>query len=248
MIDISSELLNSYEASPQFGNMWEFYMEDWNTSQFNISKLKVISTNLPFLQLENATHITGHKYYSGYKLPETFSITFREDSDFSVTNYFKTWEREIFDVVRGCFISSETDKIRNGVFVYSKFYSTATSSDLFEIGAIETLRGVGNSIVSTASKNKVVSTVASGSINLGTSLITGMSKFFKEIPTQTYYFKGIRYLGIAEQSGSYDSPEELKITVNFAVDTILDSQSLQSAKQRILAKGNSQNYKNYAAR
>jgi len=195
MIDISSELLDSYKSSPQFENMWDFYMEDWAESNFNISKLKVISTSLPFVSFENGTHISGNTYYTGYKMPDTFSITFREDSDFSITNYFKKWEAEIFDIYTGCFISSEKQKTRNGVFVYSKFKLNLKKDQVLSLMKINKARGRSE---------------------------LDFSKQFKLQDTRVFELKAIRYLGISDHEASYTSGKELKVTVNFTVDTVLD--------------------------
>jgi len=244
MIDISSELLNSYIASPQFNNMWEFYIQDWKETDYNISSLKVISTTLPFMQLESESHGTGHKYYTGYKMPENFSVTFREDSDFSVTNYFKEWERLIFDVYTGCFISSDAEKTRNGCFRYSKFELDATKKELFELAVTDRLSSIGKQAIETV-QNKIVD-VANSQVGafigvgrqtleygskalrkeIGFDSQSGVSKLFKETDTKLYYFKGLRYLGISNQEGSYDSGEELNVVVNFAVDTVLDDNDL----------------------
>lgn len=252
MIDISSDLYESFTAAPQFENMWDFNMLDWKKSNYNISQFKVISTSLPFLSFENGTHISGHTYYTGYKMPDTFSITFREDSDFAVTNYFKDWEAQIFNVHTGCFISSQVKKTRDGIFTYSKSKLKLTNEQLFALSVVNKLKAGAQMAVDTLDSRIVamanemtdktsgmVANQARGLLQAGTSKARDLgsstlsdlteastsakiAKYFELETTKSYSLIGIRYLGISAQEAGYTSGEELKVTVNFTVDTILD--------------------------
>jgi hypothetical protein len=105
MINIEAVYQDSMKVAPQYANMWDFsIVDDW-TENSGISTFKVESTSLPFPSLTVEKRVTGHHYYSGYELPESFSVTFREDKNFSVYTYFKNWQKQVFDLKTGTFIS-----------------------------------------------------------------------------------------------------------------------------------------------
>jgi len=108
MINIAEETYkDSLKNAPQFSNLWEFsILDDWNDT-VGISKFRVESTSLPFPSLTVEKRSTGHHYYVGYELPESFSVTFREDVDFSVYRYFKNWQSKVFDLKTGTYISGK---------------------------------------------------------------------------------------------------------------------------------------------
>ena len=240
MISIVDEFKESYKAPPQLENLWDFEMEDWMTSNLNISKFKVITTSIPQLKLETLSHNTGHKYYSGFAMPESFSITFREDALFSVYRYFKRWEREIFDVEKGVFISSRYPKTRAGVLKYSTFVLNADARRLFEISTMNKIENIAKQAQETVftrvenvatqipgiampySKQLFGSQLSSLAKKTGlTEISSTIGSLFEEVVTYQFNFIGIRYLGISDFTPTYDSQNELTITVDFSVDSII---------------------------
>lgn len=252
MIDIQNEMFNSYSESPQFSNLWDFYLLDWYNSSFNISKLKVISSSLPMIKFNYESYDpTGQKYYTGFALPESFSIVFREDSSFSVFNYFKEWESQIFDEETGCFISDENEKTRDGVLQYTKFVLNASYRDLFErftlqkienlakqaqATAFNTIPNLGNKIPGGASmpyaKQILQSSMSKLAKDTDFSLISPIGELFTEEITKSFDFLGVRYLGMGEIQNNYEQSNELSITVNFAVDRITDRLAIKFPKAR----------------
>lgn len=240
MISIVDEFKESYKAPPQLENLWDFEMEDWETSNLNISKFKVITTSIPQLKLETLSHNTGHKYYSDFVMPDTFSITFREDTLFSVYRYFKRWEREIFDVRQGVFISSEYPKTRSGVLKYSTFVLNADARKLFEISTMNKIENIAKQAQETIftrvenlatnipgiampySKQLFGSQLSSLAKKTGlTKISSTLGSLFEEEVTYQFNFIGIRYLGVSNFTPAYESQNELTITVDFSVDVVV---------------------------
>jgi hypothetical protein len=90
-IDYAESALNEIGAS-QFSNLWYLYFTDNQNVQF-----KVVDTTLPFINFETQTINTGEKYFTGFTPIETFTVTLREDVDFSVYNYFKAWQDSFYN-------------------------------------------------------------------------------------------------------------------------------------------------------
>ena len=77
----------------RLNTLWDFYFEDTPESRF-----LVVTTSLPFFNLDTETRDTGAKHYSNFNPEEGFSITFNETNDFQVYEYFKEWrDKHIFD-------------------------------------------------------------------------------------------------------------------------------------------------------
>lgn len=90
-IEYAESALNEMGAS-QFSNLWYLYFTDNQNTQF-----KVVDTTLPFINFETQTMNTGEKYYTGFTPVETFTVTLREDVNFSVYNYFKSWQDSFYN-------------------------------------------------------------------------------------------------------------------------------------------------------
>lgn len=248
-LDSKTEILNNLGTAAQFASQWEFYIEDWDQSEYKISRFKVISSNLPMVRLTTQTHKTGQSYYTGYTMPSTVSLSLREDVDFSVYNYFKDWESKIFDEQTGCFISSPEVKTKNAVLKYTAYTLDAKKSDFYKLAIAEGASGIANRLTGTAFEqvNRQVSlfTGATGLNNSMalpqeiTKLTTGplkpvqgsisslfggdyLSSLFKEKVTKEFNFLGLRYQGMGDISNSYGSDNELTISVNLAVDRVTD--------------------------
>lgn len=237
MISLVDEMYNSYMYSPQMENLWDFYIEDWDESYYNISKFKVISASVPQLSLSYGSHNTGSKFYSGYEMPNTFSVTFREDTKFSVFNYFKVWERKVFDERTGQFISNDKIKTKQGFLEFKKYSIDMNNKKLLQRFALDKAETLLNNTVNTAfvQVKNVANALPGATMPYGRQFIQNSVKktsislqpsigdLFKEETTKSFYFHNIRYLGIENISTSYEAGDELQITVQFAVDAVTDN-------------------------
>lgn len=80
------------QGNTQFSNFWYLYFTDAQETQF-----KVVDTTLPFINFATQTMNTGEKYYTGFTPIETFTVTLREDVNFSVYNYFRNWQNSFYN-------------------------------------------------------------------------------------------------------------------------------------------------------
>ena len=106
---------------PQMDNLWEFYLEDWNTDASHITKFNVTGSSIPFKQFETKNRKLGQSYYTGVTYPSQITVTLMEDVNFSVMNYFNTWEDQFYDNVTNVFkaVSKSTDK--TGFLVFNTY-------------------------------------------------------------------------------------------------------------------------------
>lgn len=237
MIHLVDNLYESFSSSPQMENLWDFYLDDWSTTKYNISRFKVISTSVPQLTLEYDSHNTGNKYYSGYTLPSTFDLVLREDTKFSVYNYFKAWEREIFDDKTGQFISNDKEKTKQGFLEFKKFSIDMNNKKLLQRFAIDKAQTLLNNVTNTAfvQVQNVANALPGAAMPYGRqfmknsikktniSLQPSIGDLFKEETTKSFYYHNVRYLGISDITTSYEAGGELQLTVKFAVDTVTDN-------------------------
>lgn len=102
-------------------NTWEFYITGVTagaSTPINF-KFHVIDTTLPFEKLETETRNTGSKHVIGFTPVEGFSITFRENTDFDVYNYFDQWKNQVYDTVRKVFRTGP-NKTRTGILAFQR--------------------------------------------------------------------------------------------------------------------------------
>ncbi len=243
MINTLDSLYKDFTYSPQLANIWEFYIEeDWESEE-GISKFKVVSTNLPFPSLEQEQRNTGHHFYSGYTMPDSFSITLREDSNFSVYKYFKKWQDSVFDVRSGVFKSGNgANKIKTGAIEFGKF-KLKKDSQLFKSMAINKIENLFVQAKDTAfefAKREVTKGIPGRANSISRQVIQSgaqqlnkkigdtidfpdYSDLFEYVITQTFELKGLRFLGISDISLDYSNSEQLQLTVNLGVDYIEDN-------------------------
>ncbi len=239
MIGNSDKLLGSYSNPAQLTNLWDFYFVDWR-GEMNV--MKVVNTNLPYLvTLETGKYDTlGTHFYNGFTFPESFSVTFREDTNFTVYNYFKEWLDIIFDTKEATFksynMNSPIEKSREGFIVMYSYRFNEESINLKSV-IDNKLRTLYENISDTYVE-KAKNLVRGGNINIAGALfrtdtfenvsrglneaLSNNKKYFDEIETKVFKLKGIRFLGITDSNLDYETSEELKITVNFSVDKVED--------------------------
>ena len=236
MIDIKNEMLGDYETyGPQFTNLWEFYIDDWN-DYGHISKLKVLSTSIPFITFEQGKRHTGHHHYTGYNFPESITVSFKEDTNFSVSKYFEAWRDRIFDTRKGVFKSG----VEQTKTAYVSFYSFR-----FVPGALQRLQ---NEVVSGAEnlliqeRESALSRLENTSSDLQSeknrkSLVYDQiyenqkkvleyseqpsnESYLEEVETRMYTIYGLRYLSMSSISLSYEGSDQLKLDVTLGLDFI----------------------------
>jgi hypothetical protein len=88
----------------QLNNLWEFSVRKNDENNWPLITY-VTDASLPFLNLTVETRNTGEKSYNGFTPIESFSLTFKETTQFSTYNYFNDWLKEVFDEANGTFIS-----------------------------------------------------------------------------------------------------------------------------------------------
>lgn len=236
MIDIKNEMMNDFQTyGPQLRNLWEFYIDDWD-NYGHISKLKVISTSLPFMGLEQEKRHTGHHHYSGYSTPDTFSVKFREDTNFSVMKYFENWRNSIFDSKRGVFRSG----VSQTKTAYVSFFSFR-----FVPGALNSLKS------QTLNQAESLLTRQSERAHMEIRNLPGDTKeeiqrksfisnyiadyqkkvteygnrpevqnVLEEVQTRSFTLYGIRFLSMSEISLDYAGGGQLELDVTFGIDLV----------------------------
>ena len=239
MIDIKDEMFNDYSVyGPQMSNLWEFFIDDWD-EYGHVSKIKVVSTSLPFITLEQEKRHTGHHFYSGYTMPDTFSITFREDTNFSVTKYFEDWRDRVFDMDKGVFRSG-VNQTKTGFIAFSTFkFKEDVNIGLkrYAIGKAENLLTQARGTVLNKLKEVTTGFLPGATQAIGRGIVQrGISEFnkkvgdlslqpkigelFEEVQTRSYTLYGLRYLGMSDVSLDYGNQEQLQVTVNLGMDFI----------------------------
>lgn len=230
-------------ASPQFLNLWDFFLEDWgDTSTYNISRFDVEQTSLPsVVNFETDKFITGENYYTNVSYPDTVSLTLRENTDFSVYKYFEKWQSKIFDMEKGHFISGSPDRVKNGTIIFYTFRIKEGGYKFFsekyilnKTRQLQTI--VGQTLVQkakqTATKilpypmsllaNQAGSIASSKLQNLTNTIMPGqnMEDIFEEIETATFSLINLRYLGMGSHSLSYSGSEIMNVAVSFSCDRV----------------------------
>jgi hypothetical protein len=265
MIGFSDQLYNSYRFSPQLANMWDFYLTDWEESDYEINRFKVIETSVPMLSLETESRSNGEKVYVGYAMPESFSITFREDSNFSVFNYFKEWEREVFDQSTGQFKSRDRNSgqykspVRTGTLLFQKssltmqaLSSTSQTLNVLQNGIIASKNAVYQKIRGSSPFSANISTFVGNQIRELASTVPGLTgartNFFSKMNdlisvevTKSFTYHNVRFKGIQEVSASYENSDELQITIDLTLDAVtddLDEASRNSSPIEDILQGN----------
>lgn len=241
-------LYGSYDKAPQLTNLWDFYLEDWVTgSKYSLSRFNMVGTSLPFMvSLETDSFNTGENYYSDFKYPNTFSVELREDTSFSVYDYFKYWMLEVFDPVTGNFISNRdiNPKPRNKTG-YIQFYSYKMNPKAYSLFSeqyiVEKLKGMtaraSQTLIEQAKRvaNKNVpyplslglsqaASIASLKVQSGiASLMPEFSEMIEEVVTKSFTLENVRFLGMDDTSLSYSDGEQMVRKINLIADRFYDT-------------------------
>lgn len=197
----------SYNIPPQMNNLWDFSLSDWNTEDNkNVTKFRVASVDLPFIvTLETETHPTGKNYYTSYTYSSEFSVELREDTSFSVTNYFRDWLLSIFDPINGNFISSPESKLKTGTLTFYTYRLNSSNYMSFSSTYVaEKMRSLTSATPSTYSN---------------------YSDVFEEVSTKIYTLDNVRFKSMDSYSLSYDDGEQLIVKANLIADRIYDSET-----------------------
>lgn len=100
-------------------NLWEFFIAYAPDIRY-----RVRSCSLPFIGFDTENQYHYH-YPSERTLIEDVSISFLEDTSFTMLKYFRAWRNEIYDENRKVFKIIPTGKQdngkRNGILIYQKF-------------------------------------------------------------------------------------------------------------------------------
>ncbi len=242
----------SYAIGPQYNNLWDFTLEDWsNNNAYSINQFNMISTTLPFVaSLETEKYSTGENYYTDFSYPGAFSIELRENTRFTVHDYFQQWLLQIFDPIKGNFISSKTSKTRNGTL---SFYSYKINSEAYRMFSKKFVTDKLNGLQTMASQTMIQqakkvanstlpypmgyiasqgASIASAKVQSGlNSLMPKFGEMFEEVVTKTFTIENIRFLGMDETSLDYTGGDQLTLKVNFAADRFYDTQLKQYPTQ-----------------
>ena len=92
------------KSNYQLNNLWEFSITQHKENDWPLVTY-VKDTNLSFINLTTETRNTGEKHYNGFTPVESFTMTFRENTEFDSYKYFKEWFDQVFDEVNGTFLS-----------------------------------------------------------------------------------------------------------------------------------------------
>lgn len=256
-------LQSSYTHAPQFNNLWDFVLEDkdWKSSVYSISKFDMISTTLPFVaQLETSDYPTGENYYSDFKYPGSFSIELRENTSFTVYEYFKDWLLKVFDPINGNFISSPEDKTKTGKIFFYSYKLKPSAYKLFSAEyvteKIKNLQAVASQTLIEQAKRQAnanlpypmsmlasqgASIVSSKVRNGLNSLAPDFGDMFEEVVTKTFVLENVRLLGLSETTLNYEGGEQLTLTANFVADRFYDIDMKSSEETNIFLKEKNKN-------
>jgi hypothetical protein len=244
-------LQSGYTRAPQFNNLWDFTLEDWDSSAYSISRFNMVGTTLPFVtQLETSNYPTGENYYSDFKYPDSFSIELRENTSFTVYEYFKNWLLKVFDPIKGNFISSSENKTKTGTIYFYSYKLKPSAYKLFSAEyvteKIKNLQAVASQTLIEQAKRQAnanlpypmsllasqgASIVSSKVRNGLNSLTPDFGDMFEEVVTKTFTIENVRLLGLSETTLNYRDGGQLTLTANFVADRFYDN-DMRSVNQR----------------
>jgi hypothetical protein len=237
-------LQSSYNRAPQFNNLWDFTLEDWDSSVYSISRFNMISTSLPFVvELETESSPTGKNYYTDFKYPTTFSIELRENTSFTVYEYFKNWLLKVFDPINGNFISSSESKTKTGTIYFYSYKLKPSAYKLFSAEyvteKIKNLQAVASQTLIEQAKRKAnaalpypmsmlasqgASIVSSKVRNGLNSIMPDFGDMFEEVVTKTFTIENVRLVGLSDTTLNYEDGGQLTLTANFVADRFYDNE------------------------
>lgn len=239
------------DQGPQFINLWDFYLEDWESSsqpndttkKYNVSRFDVEDTSLPFpFSFTSEKYSTGKKYYTGVEFSTDFSVTIRENSNFTVYKYFEEWMSKIYNAEKGHFISSNEPKTKTGTIL---FYSFKFKEDSFNIFSKEYVTNKLKNAQVTSSQTLIqqakkqaskiipypmsmitsqLGSIASAGVQSATNTLMasqGLGSLFEEVVTATFSIQNVRILGVDDWSLSYGDGEQMKVKANFDSDRVI---------------------------
>jgi hypothetical protein len=175
-------------------------------------------------------------------MPSTFSITIRENTEFSVYEYFKNWMNKVFDSVNGNFISSSEPKTKQATIQFYSYKMDPSAYRLFSekyiTEKVKNLQAITSQTLIQKAKKEAsaalpfpLSRLASqgGSIlsskvqNGLNSIMPDFGDMIEEVTTKTFVFENVRILGLEETALTYDDGEQLVWNVNFTADRFYDA-------------------------
>lgn len=248
MIGNLDSLNQSYSRAPQLTNLWDFYLEDWgNDSRYAVSRFNVVSSNLPFVaSLETDSFNTGENFYTDFKYPSSFTLELRENTEFTVYEYFKNWMSKVFDPVKGHFLSDRSvnpqSRTKMGTVHFYSYKLNPRAYSLFSEQFItEKIKGITARASQTmieqakrvANKNipyplslgaSQAASIVSGKVQSGiASLTPDFGDMFEEVTTKTFFMENVRFLSLGDTPLSYGEGDQLTLSVELVADRFYDS-------------------------
>jgi hypothetical protein len=191
----------------QLANKWFFILDDFLNLDFSVNS---VSLGLPSLNI--GTTPFGLTYAAGMELGNTFSITFRENVNWSSSNFFINWMNEIYDFDKKCFKLGFSQKVKSASLLYYQEYSVYPYYS--PLG-----------IVPTGGEPRT--TPVADAINATNSIMR---------PTKLFRVAGLMPTGIGEIEADVESGEPLEFTVEFvysALDGVPISTMIQNASRQM---------------
>ena len=111
-----------YETDNQLSTFWD--VEILNSENIPKLKTRVISSTIPFLQINIERRLSGILSFKDVTFPEEFSITLRESSNFTVYKFFKEWISKFYNEEENTFktFESKTAYLQNLLNLKFTFY------------------------------------------------------------------------------------------------------------------------------
>ena len=201
------------QTTPQYSNLWELTifpihprdMTPKALAQSFRMRFLAQSCTLPFMGFEMEKTNTGAAFPRSFTAESSFDVEFLETREFTVLDYFETWQNKIFDKEKRVWKTGNHRQV-----ALLTFLQPAGVLPLGELGNLLPIGSSGGSSAVQEAQNVLNDTTPDWAPELQVNFQ----------PSRVYLIEGLIPTNIGDISLDYTSSEQLRITVSFESNKI----------------------------